>query len=135
MRILVDPSSMEATGSRAAVGKICLADGEAFFPDRGWFDFPVVILRWWLEALARLSSGASGREELRFMDGPFRVEIEGGADAASYRLIGPAGAREGVLLLAPFFAQARAAGLRVVDACDTRGWQSTDIDRLRRMTD
>lgn len=131
MKILVDTTSIERTGSGTVVGKIYLDVHEAFFPERGWFDFPVVILQWWLEALARLSSGASRREELRFMDGPFWVEIEVGSDVVSYRLVGLADEPVGTLSLEAFRREALAAGRQLVEACDASGWSSVDIDRLQ----
>lgn len=54
---------------------ICLRLGRVYFPAREWTDFSVVVLAWWAQALAKLVGGTAERQEIRFMEGPFSVEI------------------------------------------------------------
>ncbi|MEL6328097.1 MAG: hypothetical protein AAFR38_00415 [Planctomycetota bacterium] len=44
------------------------------FPERGWADFPIVVLGWWSEAL--ISQRPNQRIQWRFMDGPFELSFE-----------------------------------------------------------
>ncbi|HLA94729.1 MAG TPA: hypothetical protein VK612_03335 [Pyrinomonadaceae bacterium] len=45
------------------------------FPDNLWFDFPVIILGWWLENLRPVIQGRSIGVKCYFMDGPVRFEV------------------------------------------------------------
>jgi hypothetical protein len=62
-----------STGSKWAAIWIVL-DGTAF-PESGWTDFPLTVLRWWVEAALELLHNRVGVVEWRFMDGPFWIEI------------------------------------------------------------
>ncbi|KEQ16543.1 hypothetical protein [Endozoicomonas numazuensis] len=46
------------------------------FPSKNWDDFVVTIMGWWLRAIIDLKTGASRKEELYFMDGPYLVTVE-----------------------------------------------------------
>lgn len=41
------------------------------FPEQDWSDFPVILLKWWIESLYRLKYEKS--VELAFMDGPYYI--------------------------------------------------------------
>jgi len=45
----------------------------------GWYDFPVVILGWWLEAIVRLRDDHSLAVRCLFMDGPFYFNLAWGS--------------------------------------------------------
>ena len=45
-----------------------------YYPESNWMDFGIVILSWWIAATNKLYSG-SKREELIFMDGPYRLYL------------------------------------------------------------
>jgi hypothetical protein len=49
-------------------GTIWVEIGGRPFPERGWSDFPLVIVRWWLAAVRELEAGALSRD-LTFMEG------------------------------------------------------------------
>jgi hypothetical protein len=52
-----------------------LESGE--FPERGWSDFPVIILGWWTEAFLQLEADNRGEVQWRFMDGPYTATLAG----------------------------------------------------------
>jgi hypothetical protein len=70
-KVVVDPSSLAGsnTGGPPA-GKLHVESDFGCFPDESWWDFPTVVLGWWVAASR---STAGGGFELQFMDGPFRV--------------------------------------------------------------
>jgi hypothetical protein len=41
------------------------------FPERGWSDFPVIVLSWWTEAWLQLEVPTRRQVQWRFMDGPY----------------------------------------------------------------
>ncbi len=45
------------------------------FPIDGWYDFPVVIMGWWLNNIKPLITKQAVKCECPFMDGPYRLEI------------------------------------------------------------
>lgn len=53
---------------------ICWEHDGLYFPDREWRDFGSVIVGWWLVSLRKLLDG-SPRQDLRFMDGPHRLNV------------------------------------------------------------
>ena len=62
---------LSSTGSKWVAIWIVL-DGTAF-PESGWTDFPLIVLRWWVEAA--LEHSRVDVVEWRFMDGPFWIEL------------------------------------------------------------
>ncbi len=47
-----------------------------YFPEKGWNDFVVTILIWWIEAFIKLFLNEEDTVEFDFMDGPFTIEAE-----------------------------------------------------------
>ena len=134
--LCVDPSSLETAASGAVTGRIWF-EGVHPFPDAGWYDFPIVVLSWWLELLLRLATGQAKTAELRFMDGPFRIRVFATDDNAlvlefwSGRALTPLESNTTDLN------QAMAEGISCARAllaeCKTRGWTSADIERLEKI--
>ena len=74
--IELSESRLRRSGSFGTItGGICLRLSDRAFPASDWDDFVVPILTAWADAATRLLSGASTREQVHFMDGPFAVEI------------------------------------------------------------
>ena len=77
--LVVDLEKLELTSSNNVVGPVFFRIGTEAFPEEGWWDFPVVIIAWWINHSARLLDSA--REvTFQFMDGsPFidRTHVEG----------------------------------------------------------
>jgi hypothetical protein len=57
-------------------GNICLSVNNFFFPSDEWYDFPVIILSWWLENCKKLSLESESIVENYFMDGPYEFWVE-----------------------------------------------------------
>lgn len=124
---------------RSAAGLVCgglyVQAGEFQFPDLRWTDFVVVVLGWWCRALSRVLTGDRTPVEVRFMEGPYLVEI-GPKSAQSIHLkLIEAGLSRRVHLEAdaPMHILADsvlAAAARALAECEARGWWSDDEDEL-----
>lgn len=62
---------VEYTGSGNIVAPIFFQIDDAYFPELGWWDFPLALLEWWNRALASQADSIT----LDFMDGPLSAEI------------------------------------------------------------
>jgi hypothetical protein len=80
-RLIVQPTSLRPGGLGPDTGEIWLKAGHIKFPREGWNDFILLVLGSWLESARRLLDGSSRYETIRFMEGPYSVEIE--ADTAA----------------------------------------------------
>jgi hypothetical protein len=130
--VMVDPTSMERTQTGAVAGPLWLRCrdpriDEQQLPERGWSDFPVPVLTWWLQALAQLASGHAS--ELRFMDGPVVITIE---PRPADRLAVLTSELNVELSAAEFENGVRAAATSVLSECKRRNWSSRDILQLQR---
>ena len=98
-------------------GVIYLELEGAAYPERGWSDFPVIILGWWAEAWLQLEMPTRREVQWRFMDGPHTA-----------RLIKVPGAR---LHSPQVYTSLLEAGERVVAHCEQNGMISRDLELLR----
>lgn len=62
---------VEYTGGGNVVAPIFFQIDDAYFPELGWWDFPLALLEWWNRALASQADSIT----LDFMDGPLLAEI------------------------------------------------------------
>jgi hypothetical protein len=136
MDIALDLTEFRQSQSGAVTGPIWVRHETTEFPERGWSDFPVRILRWWFDALASLASGSQAAT-FSFMDGPFefrilqtppsgfRVQlIERGSDA-------PSVIKEFVIALPKLQNSLHIAAGTVLAECNRRAWVGRDVDALR----
>ncbi|GIN86918.1 hypothetical protein J6TS2_33040 [Heyndrickxia sporothermodurans] len=66
--------SLSIYSHNVITGKIYFSIEDRFFPEKGWEDFVVVILAWWLKALLNLKNSRNGITQVfEFMDGPLFV--------------------------------------------------------------
>ena len=129
--VVVHP--VDTRGSPRVTGVTYVAIGERTYPEIGWNDFPVVILGWWCEALARLSSKRDARVELRFMDGPFRLAVErcdSGGDEV--RISDERGMTLGVATLDALVRATAGAARALLVFCEAKGIGDADVAELRR---
>jgi hypothetical protein len=70
------PLDQNRAGSYTA--RIAVKTAQLVFPDQGWFDF-VDILLWWSDAVLSDNDGV-----LRFMDGPYEIEMERATDPSDF---------------------------------------------------
>lgn len=76
MEIKLELDTLERSKRGLITGVIYLDLISSQFPDDRWNDHPVVLLSWWLDRLNAILSSVTSRVELRFMDGPFGLEIK-----------------------------------------------------------
>lgn len=69
-----DESTLEKSGYGSITGEIYFQFENFYFPERGWNDFVVVLLGWWIKSAETLEVSSVGTTvEFLFMDGPFYV--------------------------------------------------------------
>jgi hypothetical protein len=116
-------------------GPICLRVDGFSFPDLQWTDFVVVILTWWCRALFRILEGDRGPVEVRFMEGPFLVELgPQGKDTLRLTLV-EAGLKRRIVRnadvkTAPLIRSIISASDRTLIQCKKHQWWSNDEDCL-----
>jgi hypothetical protein len=135
--IEMNSGTMERAASGSITGAIWIQLGDIAFPEQAWNDFAVVILGWWTNEAAALIAGTKTRGEFSFMDGPFSVSIA--ADREDWKLECTRRRRSGTTAEHTGHSTATAvrdallhASEAVLAVCDKNGWQSSDIDELRR---
>lgn len=75
VNLFLEKEGLEIHASRVT-GPIWIEIGDYAFPAKGWDDFPLVLLNWWID------SAASGAKSMSFdfMDGPYRYDVKDCAD-------------------------------------------------------
>ena len=102
-------------------GVIFLELHDGAFPAKGWSDFPVIILGWWIDAWLQLEVPARREVQWRFMDGPHVVtlaKVTGDASTGTFEF---SQVRSSLLPAAEF----------VVAHCDEHKLFSRDLETLR----
>lgn len=76
--IFIDTSTLgiRSTMTDNVTGTIALCIDDTYFPDKGWNDFVVIILDWWLSGMNDYLSKSTDVCECKFMDGGFSFEIQ-----------------------------------------------------------
>lgn len=132
--VLVDVESLNRSAHGQVSGIVYVEIDGIPFPERQWSDSIIVVLASWLEALNNLATGISPRTSLRFMDGPFRIDVQGGGDCVHVSAVD--GRRGETLVnetdedLAAMRTATRMAAAQVLQGCSQKTWWSPDIDRL-----
>lgn len=132
--VLLDPSSLERSPLGSITGRIAIQSGDVVFPESRWRDFPVILIRWWIDAARALESGSTGR--FLFMDGPFEFTATPLGDGWC-ELSFIERTRSIVTTQAPVadvIAAIRRAANRIVEECRSRGWQQKEVDEMANDT-
>jgi len=130
--LFVDSSTLLVRQSGPAIAVIYIVTGEDTFPGLGWDDFAVVILGWWAGALCRIIGRESKTELVRFMDGPYAVEVSmPEPEILNFRMFARdvevgTGVAEAELFVANVIAQSQ----KLLDECRLKGGWSSDADHL-----
>jgi len=137
--VVVDAATLRM-GQYNVTGRMCIVLDGVAFPDLTWSDFPVIVLTWWSQAIARLVSAESATEEFLFMDGPYwfqASQIE--ADNWSVRCVRGFESEQEVVLerravpsIVISAIHRAAAGL--VRECRQQGWWTRDIAKLEALS-
>jgi hypothetical protein len=110
-------------------------DGQAF-PIEVWYDFPVVILGWWLSNLKPLVTNQSMSCECPFMDGDYRFNVtvqKRGDWAVTFmrdELDGEKQLFEKKVDPQALIYEVVSAANKVVILCRRNGWESSDLTTL-----
>jgi hypothetical protein len=132
--LIVDVGTFEVRPRGQATAGIWLVTESGAFPAAGWDDFIVVILGALARALLKTirSNGVRGR--VHFMDGPHAVDLALSSGILHFKLISrdrEVGSGEAAL---NSFTNALASQSRkVLHACRSRDWWSTDADTLESL--
>jgi hypothetical protein len=135
-RIEIDMSELGRSAANLITAGIRLRVDDAAFPHAGWTDAVVVVLSWWADAAARVLRERGQVVEVRFMEGPFLVSVQG-AEEGRWRLeLVEAGPRRRVRMnccvnSASLIESLVAACERTLAGCSDRGW-STDTKTLEQ---
>lgn len=76
LEIVVDTNSFRVSRAGALTGRLHVKIDGRPFPDDSWNDFVIVVLGWWCETMASFSGSHAGSARMRFMDGPFAIELQ-----------------------------------------------------------
>ena len=134
VEVVVDATSLSRSPSGSITGRICLRGLAGDFPDAQWSDFPVVVLSWWIEGLARIATGQGRSFTGLFMDGPFSFTVRLVSGSVAELLWGARGhlATVGQVEVRSLLVSAAAAGAAVVKVCRTNGWSNRDVQALEQ---
>jgi hypothetical protein len=126
---------LSRTPAGVVFGNLFLQVNGLNFPDARWTDSVVVVLYWWCQAVLRLLQGEKGPIEVRYMEGPFLVEIRADGPAVWHLALVDAGLARRIRHRADIEASFLVHSIldtcdRALAACRRQGWSSTDVDRL-----
>src|SRR5260370_34482321 len=137
MYLTLDNTKAGRTAAGLVYAGLSLQISGLSFPRPDWVDFTAVVLSWWAEAATRLADRETAREELRFMEGPYYVElnrVEAGvwpAGCFERAAGGPTLVHEGHVEAAVFVKSLLAAADATLLLCRDRKWWSKDADALQ----
>lgn len=133
----VDPAGFSSTGGARIHGPIWCESDAVAFPGPNWHDFPVVVLRSWLEAAVLLADGGGRSATIRFMDGPYKVQLfKTESEWWQAELVAERDGRANVTHQFEFPPASLVRSLIVctddlLQECTVRSWESVDIDAVR----
>lgn len=134
-RIVMGSDVLSRSAAGGVYGNLSLQLNGLNFPEAQWTDFVVVVLCWWCRAAFQLLQGQTESAELRFMEGPFLVELRVSTPDTWHISLVEAGLtrriRDSAEVKAnPLVQSIVEASERAIAACRRQGWSSSDIDDL-----
>ena len=123
-----------AASSPVAFG-IHVGIGALEFPSTDWRDFGVVILGWWATALKALDTGQTDVATLRFMDGPYEMQVTG-VSGGHWQITARSRGRNSTILAesvvkpALMLAEVARVSESVLKAADDYGCWNDDCEKL-----
>jgi hypothetical protein len=133
VKCFVDRESLSK--STNITGEIWIEVERHSFPERGWSDFPVIVLGWWLEGLTKLWLEEQDECKCFFMDGPYNFTVTRKMDHWSLQCFDRHHSPASLILSAqahhrPILQNLLTAALEVIAECRHRGWETTDLNYL-----
>jgi hypothetical protein len=138
MSFSVKLGTSEFQKGRLVKGPIWLEIDNHNLPIDDWYDFPVIILGWWLNNMKPLFTNQAARCECSFMDGPYRFDITARKDAnwiitfIRDDLGGEKRLLEGEVDPQVLISEVLSAASTVINLCRQRGWESEDLTTLEK---
>lgn len=137
LAVRVEPESLSRSARGSITGKVWCEYREDSFPEIGWYDFPVVILGWWLQALVTLIDRKERRAKMLFMDGPCEIVLSAEhSDVWSAQLIrrssGAEVFREMEINPEVLMDSLLHASEQVLAQCAIANWLSPDVTLLKK---
>lgn len=132
LELVVDHEALEVSSHGTVIGRIHLVAGGEPFPDPAWWDFPCVVLGWWVEAL----QGHRESFELRFMDGPAVIDVtvdDNDVATLTAKLESTASARvcwTAAVSLGELRSEVHRAAKSLVRTCESRRLPTDGLERL-----
>jgi hypothetical protein len=138
MSFFVKIQSNKFVKRHLVTGPIWLEMDGQDFPIDAWYDFPVVILGWWLSNLNPLFANKAVRCKCPFMDGPYQFEVIA-RKQADWAVIFIRDDLDGEKILlkgevAPIvlISEVLSAADIVIALCKQKGWDSDDLVTLEK---
>ena len=126
---------MSRSASGPIVAGVCANVGTFAFPDRGWSDFVVVVIGWWLDAVYGLDTVKTA--ELDYMDGPYCMRVSalgnGICSVQCVKMVNEQIQYEAHVEFAQLLSELRRVAAEVLETCRQRRWESDDTEVLRRL--
>jgi len=106
--------------------------GDQFFPERGWTDLPLAVLRGWFEVLVQIAEGTLLEGRAPFFDGDLRVQASSiGAGSVHLDFIHKENTKLSVTTsVRDLLENALAVGGFLLDRCREQGWSNRDTEVL-----
>jgi hypothetical protein len=131
----VEDEELGRSAAGTVWGNIRLQIGEIGFPHMEWSDFVVAILDAWCRAALRLLQGEKGTAAVRFMEGPYLVELRSSAPGSWHVSLVDDVSRRRVrhsadIEIATLVHSILDASDLVMAACQKKGWWYRETDHL-----
>lgn len=73
--VIINRNSLIRTERGNVLGEVFFNIDGKLFPEKGWSDYIVVIITWWIEEISRMGKANNIKDfKLNFMDGPLYVK-------------------------------------------------------------
>ncbi|MGJ5816077.1 hypothetical protein [Paludibaculum fermentans] len=134
--IRIQSGSLTRTGHGSICGQIWCEVGTLAFPESHWYDFPIVMVKWWLEATVGLLDRRTRNADVNFMDGPYLVHVFAERrDSWQCQFLEMAVGRTEVIhefdfSPNPFVSSLLTCSGELLHECSAKGWESTDVDSV-----
>ena len=134
--IRVQPDSLTRSEHGSICGQIWCEAGTLTFLESHWYDFPIVVVSWWLGAVVGLVDGRTRNADVNFMDGPYVVHLVAERrDSWQGQFLERAVGRTKMMQQFDFFPNPFVSSLltcsgELLHECLAKGWQSTDVDSV-----
>src|SRR5262245_40886536 len=131
LQVEVEEDQAGRSGAGAVFAGVLLRVNVGAFPAERWTDFAIVILASLADLSVRLLRGDATGGVVRFMEGPYVVEVAAtSSDGWRVALIEDRAQRivrhDGLFEREPFLQSLLAAGDRMLAVCQEQGWRSSD---------